>query len=143
MRFMGTALPWPGAAYGSMTTELILLVITAAVSVAGIVLAWYLFLVSPGHVRTLSKSRSGVFIHRLWSAGWGFDWIYDTFIVRPFVWAAKVNRDDFIDLAYLGVIRMSRGINRFLVSTQTGKIRWYAAGIALGAAIVLGLVVFS
>ena len=140
--FLGTVLPQVRAA-GSMAGESVLKVITGMTSVAGIVLAWFLFLRAPGYVSTLSEAWSGALVRRLWLAGWGFDWLYDTFIVRPFVWAAKVNRDDFIDLIYLGVIWTSRGINRFLTLTQAGKLRWYAAGIAMGAVVLLGFVVFS
>ncbi len=140
--FLSTVLPQVQTAGSSLAGESVLKVITGMVSVAGIMLAWFLFLRSPGYVRTLSESRSGALLHRLWLAGWGFDWIYDTFIVRPFVWAAKVNRDDFIDLIYLGVIWTSRGINQLLTVTQSGKLRWYAAGIAMGAVVILGFVVF-
>ena len=142
MGIMRTALPQVQTVSSSIAGESVLKIITAMVSVAGIVFAWFLFLRSPGYVRTLSESRFGAPVYRLWLAGWGFDWIYDTFIVRPFVWAAKVNRDDFIDLIYLGVIWTSRGANRLLALTQSGKLRWYAAGIAMGAVAILGLVVF-
>jgi len=143
MGFMSTALPQVQTVSRSLAGESLLKIITAMTSVSGVVLAWFLFLRAPGYVRTLSESRSGALVRRLWLAGWGFDWIYDTFIVRPFVWAAKVNRDDFIDLIYLGVIWTCRGVNRLLTLTQTGKLRWYAAGIGMGAAVILGFVVFS
>jgi NADH-quinone oxidoreductase subunit L len=139
--FLGLALPQVQTVSSSMAGEPVLKTITGMVSVVGIVLAWFFFLRAPGYVRTLSESRSGALVHRLWLAGWGFDWIYDTFIVRPFVWVAKVNKDDFIDLIYIGFIWTSRGINRFLTFTQAGKLRWYAAGIAVGAVLILGLVV--
>src|SRR5208282_4017777 len=140
---MSKALPQVQTVSRSIAGESALKIITGMASVAGIVLAWFLFLRSPGYVRTLSESRSGALVRRLWLAGWGFDWIYDTFIVKPFVWASKVNRDDFIDLIYLGVIWTCRGLNRTLSLTQAGKLRWYAAGIAMGAVVLLGFVVFS
>ncbi len=141
--FMNSALPAVQSVGNRMAGESILQIITGMVSVAGIVLAWFLFLRSPRYLAILAQSRFGTLVHRLWYAGWGFDWIYDTFIVRPFVWAAKVNRDDFIDLIYLGVIWTSRGLNRSLTVTQSGKVRWYVAGIAGGAIVILGIVVFS
>jgi NADH-quinone oxidoreductase subunit L len=143
MRFMSTALPQLQSVGRNMAGGAFPQIITAAVSVAGIVLAWLFFLRSPNYVHMLSGSRFGALVHRFWFAGWGFDWIYDTFIVRPYSWLAKVNRDDFIDLFYLGVVWTSRGVNRFLVFTQTGKVRWYAAGIAAGVVLILGFVVLS
>ena len=141
--FLSSALPQVQTVGRGVAGESVLKIITAMVSVAGFVFAWFLYLRSPGYVRTLSETLPGALMRRLWLAGWGFDWIYDTFIVRPFVWAAKVNKDDFIDLIYLGVIWASSGLNRFLALTQSGKLRWYAAGIAMGAVVTLGFVVFS
>ncbi|HXW68943.1 MAG TPA: NADH-quinone oxidoreductase subunit L [Dissulfurispiraceae bacterium] len=140
--FLKTVLPQVQTA-GSMSGESVLKVMTGMTSVAGIVLAWFLFLRAPGYIRKFSEARSGTLVHRLWLSGWGFDRLYDTFIVRPFVLAAKVNRDDFIDFICLGVIWTCRGINRFLTLTQAGKLRWYAAGLAMGAIALLGFVVFS
>ncbi|MGD0283454.1 MAG: NADH-quinone oxidoreductase subunit L [Dissulfurispiraceae bacterium] len=142
MNLISTALPQVSNVSRGIVGELSFKVLAGAVSIAGIVLAWFLFLEAPGYVRILSQGVFGVFLHRLWLSGWGFDRIYNTVIVRPFVWAAKVNKDDFIDLIYLGVVWTSRGLNRSLAFTQTGKVRWYAAGIAIGAALVLGCVVF-
>src|SRR5271157_4689336 len=133
--FMSTALPAVQGVSKGAAGESILQIIAGMVSVAGIVLAWFLFLKYPHYAGILAQSRFGALVHRLWFAGWGFDWIYDTFIIRPLVWAAKVNRDDFIDLIYLGVIWTSRGLNRSLTFTQSGKVRWYVAGIAGGAVV--------
>ena len=84
----------------------------------------------------------GRLLHRLWSSGWGFDWAYETFIVRPFVWIARINREDFIDLFYLGIIWTGRSLNTMLSLSQNGKVRIYAVGIALGAVVALAIVVF-
>jgi NADH-quinone oxidoreductase subunit L len=62
--------------------------------------------------------------------------------VRPFVWFARINRDDFIDLIYLGIVWTSRGLNNMLSLSQNGKVRVYAAGIAFGAVVALAVVVF-
>lgn len=140
--FLSTALPVLHPAEAVPGIELLLKIIAGSVSVAGIILAWFLFLRSPDHVRNLSRGRAGALVHSLWLSGWGFDRLYDTLIVKPFVWAARVNIDDAIDLVYLGMIWTAGRVNGFLTFTQSGKVRWYAAGIAIGAALVLGAVVF-
>jgi len=142
MRLLSSALPALHSVSGASAVEPFLKVIAGVVSVAGIVLAWFLFLRSPDYVRMLSESRPGMLVHRLWLSGWGFDRVYDTVIVRPIVWAARVNRDDVIDLIYLGIIWTGRGMNRMLTFTQAGKVRWYATGIAIGAALIMGAVMF-
>jgi NADH-quinone oxidoreductase subunit L len=83
----------------------------------------------------------GEIIHGLWFAGWGFDWLDNEFIVRPFVWLANLDKDDVIDLPYQGIAWVSRGAHRILSRTQTGQIRWYAVGIVIGAIVMVGLVV--
>ncbi len=140
--FLAAAFP-PVQIGNKAAGEIILQIIAGMVSVSGIVLAWFLFSRSPHYGKTLSQSGVGSLVHRLWFSGWGFDWLYGMLIIKPFLWVAKVNRDDFIDLVYLGVVWTSRGINRFLTFTQSGKVRWYVTGIALGAIVILGIVVLS
>src|SRR5262249_40639232 len=78
----------------------------------------------------------------LWSAGWGFDWLYDRLFVRPVVWAAHVNRGDAIDSIYDGVAATTKAGYRALALTETGNLRWYAAAIAGGAVLFVAVVMF-
>jgi NADH-quinone oxidoreductase subunit L len=70
-----------------------------------------------------------------------FDWLYDRLFVRPYVWFAHANRDDFVDFIFSGVAELSRTLNQLLSRTETGKVRWYAASIAIGAVITIAVVV--
>jgi hypothetical protein len=54
---------------------------------------------------------------------------------------ARVNREDFIDLLYGGIAWYSGQFNRFLVFTQSGNLRWYAAVLAFGAVVFIALAV--
>jgi NADH-quinone oxidoreductase subunit L len=81
-------------------------------------------------------------IHSWWFADWGFDWLYDTLLVRPFLWLAETNKADFIDTFYTGIARLTEAMYRTLQLTQTGVLRWYAAGLALGSAVFLAFVVW-
>jgi NADH-quinone oxidoreductase subunit L len=74
-------------------------------------------------------------------AGWGFDRLYRYLIVAPYVWLARLNRRDFVDAISIAVVQVSRGISILLSITVNGNVRWYVAGIAAGAVIVVGLVV--
>ena len=76
-----------------------------------------------------------------WRAGWGFDWLYDRLFVRPYAWLAHVNRADFFDRIYDAIAWISCTLHEMLAETQTGRVCWYAAGIAVGAIVVLGIVV--
>ena len=81
-------------------------------------------------------------VERFWSAGWGFDWLYERLFVRPVVWAARVNRGDVIDSIYDGLAAGARAGYRALSWTETGNLRWYAAGIAFGSVLFVALVIF-
>ena len=82
-------------------------------------------------------------IRRWWFVGWGFDWLYDRLFVMPFLRIARANRDDAADLIYRAIAWLNLALHRALRATQSGQVRWYAAGIALGAAIILGIVVVT
>jgi NADH-quinone oxidoreductase subunit L len=64
-------------------------------------------------------------------------------LVRPFVWACRVNRSDFIDFFSGAVARAMEACHRALSLTQTGRVRHYATGIAIGAVVVIGIVVLT
>jgi NADH-quinone oxidoreductase subunit L len=96
--------------------------------------------------RSLSDSLVGNPVgHALdqwWFAGWGFDWIYDRVFVRPFIWVANVNKSDFVDAFYTGIARVADASYRWLSSTETGRVRWYATAMAAGAVVFVAMVLF-
>ena len=139
--FMRTALPDARVMHDA-GKEVMLQVTASGVSVFGILLAWFLYRRHPRYAESIATAASARFLRRLWFSGWGFDRIYDTLIVRPFVWAARVNRRDFIDLFYEGAAWCSSALHGVLSRTQTGRVRWYAAGIAAGAIVSIGIAVF-
>jgi NADH-quinone oxidoreductase subunit L len=58
----------------------------------------------------------------------------------PLVWFSSVNVRDGIDLAILAIPSALRALNGALVRTENGRIRWYAAGMAVGAVLVIAAV---
>ena len=91
----------------------------------------------------VAANPAGRVLHAWWCAGWGFDWLYDTVLVQPFLWAARINKHDVIDKFFTGIARLTEASYRVLQLTQTGLVRWYAAGIAVGSVLFLALAVFS
>jgi NADH-quinone oxidoreductase subunit L len=125
----------------STSSELTLQIIASLVSLAGVWSAYLLFLRHRPFTESMSSSRAGGLLHSFWSAGWGFDWIYERVIVRPFLWMARSNKDDFIDLVYDGTAWYTEQTHRLLSFTQSGNLRWYAAVLAFGAVVFIALVV--
>jgi NADH-quinone oxidoreductase subunit L len=117
------------------------LAVSSAASLAGVALAYLLYVRRPQAAAAIARRAD--LLRRLWLAGWGFDWLYDRLLVRPFVWIAAVNRDDAVDSFFDGIAWTARAMHRAMSLTQTGRLRWYAAAIALAAVIALGIVVLS
>jgi NADH-quinone oxidoreductase subunit L len=140
--FLQTALPRQGSVHAELGTELTLQVIAGVVSLLGIALAYFLFLRSPRVVDMLTGTTWGAAVQRWWCAGWGFDWVYDRLVVEPYIWMARVNKDDLFDAISQGAAQLGRLSYSLLSRTQTGKVRWYAAGIAAGSVIFVALAVF-
>ena len=115
--------------------------IAAAASLVGVFLAYLFILQRRVLVERLVATPAGAAVHRWWSAGWGFDWLYDRLFVAPYVWLARVDRDDLIDLGYRAVAWLGVALYGLVRRTQSGRVRWYAAGIAAGAAGILLLAV--
>jgi NADH-quinone oxidoreductase subunit L len=141
-KFMRNVFPGASVEYAGAGTELMLQIIASAASIAGVIIAYVLFVGKPQYAESLSKTSCGSTLERFWFSGWGFDRLYSILVVRPFIWLIQINRDDFIDLIYTGIAAINRILHAVLSATQTGNIRWYAMGIAAGAVVFLGIVVF-
>jgi NADH-quinone oxidoreductase subunit L len=122
--------------------ELTLQIIASLVSISGIVFAYILYIRKPAFAEKFATVRPIETLRKFWFTGWGFDWLYDAVLVRPFLWIARINKDDFIDSGYDGIVTVNTALHRVLSKTQTGSIRWYAMGIAVGVVVFLGVVFF-
>ena len=140
--FLETALPHTPVYEGSVTVEALLQGIAVMGVFAGIAAAVILFSRRPEYLRNLLAKPWAAFLHGLWFAGWGFDALYNTLFVQPYIRIAQFNKDDFIDNFYNGLARISVSMHHALSTTQTGRLRWYMMGIAAGAVLALAIVVF-
>jgi NADH-quinone oxidoreductase subunit L len=132
-RLLGKVFPAVPEGGHSLGLELALQVVAVAVVLAGITTAWWLYVKAPE-----SRDRfAGSALRKWWLAGWGFDALYDFLIVRPLVAIAHWNRRDVIDSLYHGAALATRFAHVLLSHTQTGRLRWYAGGIAFGTAVLL------
>jgi NADH-quinone oxidoreductase subunit L len=141
--FLDSALPATSIVVAKAGNEGIFAVISAIVSLAGIYLVYLFIYRQPRVMQNLIGSALGSRLHRLWFAGWGFDQFYDSFVVRPYVRLATAGRDDVIDYVSDATARLNRICYGALSDTQTGQVRWYAAGIAIGAAVFIAMVVLT
>jgi len=137
--FLAPVFPVEPAA--SHREELLLQVIAGVACLAGIALAYVVFLRDRDRLGRLTAVASSALVRRFWFSGWGFDWLYDRLFVRPFCWIARLNRGDFIDLYFDATAVMTEQFHRLFSMAQTGKLRHYVAGIAVGAVVAVGILV--
>lgn len=142
--YLGTVLHWDstvthGVSFGENTSE----AITALMFLLGASLAYMLFLRRRQWAASMVSRPMGNLLHRFWLSDWGMDWLYDRIFVRPVVWMARVGKGDLVDAFYDGVGRLNEIAWRGMSRTQSGKLRWYAAAIAAGAIVLIGVVIFS
>jgi NADH-quinone oxidoreductase subunit L len=138
--------PSPGAdaAGHSETTAMVLHVVAIASAALGVYMAYLWFFKKPrldGDEMITPLTTRG--LRRFWHEGWGFDRVYGAVFIRPFEALARVMRSDLIDVIYRFIAGMAHLSHLCLRATQTGRLRWYAAGLAVGAVITLSIVVFS
>ena len=112
-------------------------------SLLGILLAYLLFLRSPASSARRVAPGGGA-LHRFWLAGWGFDWLYDTAASSgpSSGWRGSTAATSSTGFYRVIALARPRRCTVLLSRTQTGRVRWYAAGIAVGAVIVIAIVVF-
>lgn len=138
--FMSRSLPEMRMFPVSFKVDLLLFLAAPLISSAGVFTAWWLYIDGSRLVANFTGKPAGALIHRLSLVGWGFDLLYDALFVRPFVWAARVNKGDFVDVFYRGAAWFSSLMSLSLARTQSGMVRQYALGVAMGAVIAVGLV---
>ncbi|HTF99968.1 MAG TPA: NADH-quinone oxidoreductase subunit L [Nitrospirota bacterium] len=140
-RFLNPVLPAGPASSPEGVSEFFLQLDASFASLAGIGVAWVLYVLRPAFVVKLTAVPAVESARKFWLAGGDFDALYNRLFVRPFVRLAEMSKRDFIDSGYTGIADLSSAANHLLSRTQTGNIRWYAMGIALGAAVFLAIVV--
>ncbi|MDA8155880.1 MAG: NADH-quinone oxidoreductase subunit L [Actinomycetota bacterium] len=131
--FLGMVLPAVAPVKGE---PFIVYIAPMLLPLIGIALAWLLY--SPRAKATALKAwaeaapLSGFFLR-----GWDFDRLYDFLIIRPYKFAGRLIQTDPVDLIY-SLIAVISGLFHFVLGTsQTGKIRLYAALIGIGTAIII------
>jgi NADH-quinone oxidoreductase subunit L len=118
-------------------TELITALSASLVFTLGLGFAYLLYGRKP-----MEQPEQG-FFENLWLSGWGFDRFYHELFVRPVAWLVRVNASDKVDYAFTGIGELTSAGHRLLKRTQTGSLRWYASGLAVGSALFLLIVLFT
>jgi NADH-quinone oxidoreductase subunit L len=125
--------------------ELILMITSVGVAVIGFGAAWYLYKAHPEKPGELAKSAGGLYTAVL--NKYYVDEFYGATIVKPILLLSTSILWRGIDVAVIdgalngsaaGAQETSRGVGRM----QSGNIRSYAGWVAVGAAVVIGYMVY-
>lgn len=114
-------------------SEILFQAISAIIVLAGIYLAYTVYLKKPGLSESFNHSR----LNKFFEKGWGFDKLYDVIFVKPVVWLSEIDKNDIFDWLNIGISRLTLLTNRFLGITQNGKLRWYLLSFTIGIALIL------
>jgi NADH-quinone oxidoreductase subunit L len=114
-------------------------IVTLMMPILGLLIAAHFYLTG-----TLSSTAfTNEPIKRLLLSGWGFDALYRTLFIHPFVALTRWNKKDVLDSPYLRTAWLSRKLHDLTRAAQTGRIRWYAASMAWGAVVVIAIGLLS
>jgi NADH-quinone oxidoreductase subunit L len=140
------AVPAHAPAEDLIRVERMLMMLSTAIALAGIGLAFYFWLVRPDIPAKLAQSAGG--LYRLLLNKYYIDEIYDAVIVQPtkrlsegVLW--KSLDAALIDATVNGVGAAVRSASATLRQLQTGSVRTYAASLFLGVVMILGWYLWS
>ena len=80
---------------------------------------------------------------RFFLSGWGFDWLYQTFLIRPYGWLARILEIEVVQVLYTGFVGGLFWIHRILSKTQTGVLKNYLFATAVALLVLVFVMVFS
>ena len=138
--FMASALPGAAEPHHGPIGEAASMLAAMAAFGLGLGTAYLFYLRRPEWADSAASKGLGKGLHSFWLSGWGFDWLYDRLFVRPLLWAARVNQRDFVDAVYAAIAAAAEALHRALSMSETGQVRWYAAGIAAGSIAIVAVV---
>ena len=135
--FLSPVLPAVELRPGVESYEFLMQGIAAILCLLGIYVAYY-FYMKREDLRAEIKGATYE-LNRFWFSGWGFDALYDIIIVDPYVYLSRINKKDFFDKIYSGMVSGAEFANGFFARTQSGIMRWYIMGIVVGAVLIISL----
>jgi NADH-quinone oxidoreductase subunit L len=140
--FLHSALPSTALVPARESYEGLIELVSAAVVLLGLAVVWRLWRRSDAFTAGAVRSPAGMHLQRWWNAGWGFDRLYDLLFVRPYVYLSQLNRNDVVDRLIDLIAGFFGAAHRLASATQTGRLRSYVAGMAIGAALIIAMAVW-
>ena len=113
--------------------------IMIAVPLLGIGVSYLFYMSGTFFIDKLMSSTLAKSLHKFWFSGWGMDALYQFLFVNPFLFLARINKNDLIDGFYGAVVSLTRTAHGMVIKTQTGQLRWYVATVVGGVVLIVCL----
>jgi len=137
---LGGVLP-SGEVHGHHGMEIFFEIISSVVALLGIGAAAALFIGKRELINNMVDTPIGAKTWTFFHNALGFDWLYDKTIVQPYLLLARLHKRDYVNSLMNLIPATASGLNAALVTTQSGRLRWYAATVFGGAALFLVVLV--
>ncbi|MGL4861277.1 MAG: NADH-quinone oxidoreductase subunit L [Enterobacteriaceae bacterium] len=129
----------PAMPTGEESSKLMLEIMSSVIVLVGIALAMWLWLGQRRFVNALAATPVGRFFSVWWLQAWGFDWLYDKVLVKPYQGVALLLKKDPLNAMMNTPALLAYWCHRSLRYTESGRLRWYVASMSIGAVLVLAL----
>lgn len=126
---------------GGVFAEALLQAVSGLLMLGGVYAAYVLYLAKPDLGRRWSKHPAAAGWIEFVAGGCGFDLVYDHALIRPYMSLCRILSPDWIDAPYRTAAALCTASHRVFSLSQNGRLRWYALGIASGAALLLAMVI--
>lgn len=133
---VGEQLTQVGQAHGKHTAE----IIAVGAGLLGLAVGAMLFSINKGRLLHRFKQTSfGSGVIYWCYHGLGFDALYDWLFVKPFLWIARLSKNDPVDKLWYALPKLTQLGNKILIKTQTGLLRSHVLSFGFGLVLVLVL----
>lgn len=125
------------------TVKLVIELLSSVVAIVGLGIAAALFLGKRDTAEHFASGPVGLRLWQFWHHAWGFDVLYDRVFVQPYLMLTRLHRLDWINSTVNLAPQFALMLNGLLVTTQNGRLRWYALSLFAGAVVVLAALLFG
>ncbi|GAA3921101.1 NADH-quinone oxidoreductase subunit L [Chitinophaga oryziterrae] len=119
--------------------EIVFQLIAVVVSLFGIYTGYALYYRQSELMTLWRQSANVMTVRNFLLNGWRFDQLYDTLLVRPFLFITRINKSDVTDKLYTGIADIHLQLNKLFSFFQNGSLRWYVAGVLIGILFIITL----
>jgi len=133
------------AVHHSLNFELLMALLSVIVAMAGIFIAYQLYLKKPDAPAHLTSGRMAP-LYRLVRDKYRIDELYDFLLIRPILWLSgtvlwKIMDEKVIDGTVNGVATVVKGCGNGMRRLQTGYLQNYALAVLIGLSLIISYLV--